>query len=137
MYPMVSDVIDFLAIGLVTTDSASVKSVLAWAAALGNQVSYLIVLNAGDQEDPDFSYWEKTAEAEEFRTKYTHRVIRMDSRLPKIQNALRNHGATLTAVIDGTVELPELTGRIAIARSQLYRTQLIEEFSKVREFILP
>jgi hypothetical protein len=49
MYPDVAEAqIAFTAIGVVTSDPASVESVLAWAKRLQHRVRYLIVENNGD-----------------------------------------------------------------------------------------
>jgi MinD-like ATPase involved in chromosome partitioning or flagellar assembly len=45
MYESVADILAFTAIGVVTSDPASVESLLNWAAQLQDRVSYLIVLN--------------------------------------------------------------------------------------------
>src|SRR5881409_1386301 len=67
MYPDVADAgIVFTAIGVVTSDPASVESVLAWAARLQNRVAYLIVENTLT-EHSDFTYWRESEEARQFR----------------------------------------------------------------------
>jgi len=56
MYPDVSEVgIVFTAIGIVTSDPASVESVLAWASRLQRRTAYLIVENS-ISEHTDFTY---------------------------------------------------------------------------------
>ena len=69
----------FTAIGLVTPDPASVESVLSWAHALQHRVDYLIVKNALS-EPADFSYWERTTAAEQFRQAFHPREITMEYR---------------------------------------------------------
>ena len=54
----------FTAIGVVTSDPASVESVLNWAAALEGRVDYIIVENSLT-EHADFTYWRTNDEAAE------------------------------------------------------------------------
>src|SRR5213592_784694 len=66
MYPDVTDAgIVFTTIGVVTSDPASVESVLAWAARLQNRVAYLIVENS-IAEHADFTYWRESDQARQF-----------------------------------------------------------------------
>ena len=59
MYPDVADAgVVFTAIGVVTSDPASVESVLDWAAALEDRVAYVIVEN-NLTEHTDFSCWRR------------------------------------------------------------------------------
>ncbi len=52
MYPDIADAgIAFTTIGVVTSDPASVESVLSWAARLQDKVSYLVVKNCIEFED--------------------------------------------------------------------------------------
>ncbi len=67
MYPDVSDAgVVFTAIGVVTSDPASVESVLAWAARLQDRVGYLVVENS-ITDHADFTYWRESAQARRFR----------------------------------------------------------------------
>ena len=60
MYPDVAEAgIAFTAIGVVTSDPASVESVLAWAARLQKRTQYLIVENSVAQHT-DFRYWRES-----------------------------------------------------------------------------
>ena len=66
MYPDVAEAgVVFTAIGVVTSDPASVESVLNWAAALQDRVDYIIVENHLT-EHADFTYWRESEPAEEF-----------------------------------------------------------------------
>jgi hypothetical protein len=76
MYESISDTMSFTALGLVTSDPASVESVLAWAARLQNRVSYVIVLNKQEDDASTFTYWEQTAEAIKFRSSSSRRSSR-------------------------------------------------------------
>lgn len=67
MYPDVTDAgIVFTAIGVVTSDPASVESVLAWASRLQHRTAYLIVENS-ISEQADFSYWRASEQALRFQ----------------------------------------------------------------------
>jgi MinD-like ATPase involved in chromosome partitioning or flagellar assembly len=67
----------FTAIGVVTPDPASVESVCAWADALQDQVSYLIVKNALTNP-AHFSYWDESRQARSFREALKPKVIAME-----------------------------------------------------------
>ena len=104
MYPDVADAgIGFTTIGVVTADPASVESVLAWAARLQNRVSYLIVENS-ITDHADFTYWHDSEQARQFRGIFQPAVIRMDYRLPELENAARNHGVTLGMIASRATE---------------------------------
>jgi hypothetical protein len=121
----------------VTSDPASVESVLGWAARLQNRVTYVIVLNKQEDDAATFTYWEQTAEAVKFRKLFKPEIIQMDSRLPDLQHAMRNHGATLTSVIKRDVAIPELTKSSLVMRAQAYRKQLFAEFDRIKGVLLP
>ncbi len=137
MYPDVSDAgIVFTAIGVVTADPASVESVLAWAARLQNRVKYLIVENS-ITDNGDFTYWRESEQARRFQEAFQPAVIHMDYRLPELENATRNHGATLGAVAARLTSAPELRQSSLVMRAQSYRRRLFAEFDKERELLLP
>src|SRR5580704_8065051 len=65
MYPDVCEAgVAFTAIGVVTSDPASVESVLNWVAALRDRVDYVIVMNHLT-EHADFAYWRENDRAKE------------------------------------------------------------------------
>jgi hypothetical protein len=133
----IADTLAFTAIGVVTSDPASVESLLNWATQLQNRVSYLVVLNQQEDIQVDFTYWEKSAEAAAFRAAFTPPIIRMEARLPDLQHALRNHGFTLGKVAAREVSGTELSKSSLVVRAQAYRRQLFAEFSRVKEVLLP
>jgi hypothetical protein len=57
----------FTAIGIVTSDPASVESVLTWASRLQKRVAYLIIENSLT-EHADFTYWRESDPAEQFQS---------------------------------------------------------------------
>jgi MinD-like ATPase involved in chromosome partitioning or flagellar assembly len=137
MYPDVSEAgIVFTAIGVVTADPASVESVLAWASRLQRRTSYLVVENAV-AEHADFTYWRQSEQSLRFQEIFSPAVIRMDYRLPDLENATRNHGVTLGEVATRATNAPELQKASLVMRAQSYRRRMFAEFDKVRELLVP
>ena len=137
MYPDVAEAgMVFTAIGVVTDDPASVESVLAWAARLQNRVTYLIVENSLKQH-ADFTYWRESVQAREFRKVFNPAQICMDFRLPDLENATRNHGATLGDVASKRTAAPELRKASLVMRARSYRRRMFAEFDRVRKVLLP
>jgi len=136
MYPDIADAgINFTAIGVVTSDPASVESVLAWAARLQNRVAYLIVENSITLNG-DFTYWRDSREAHEFRETFRPAVIQMDFRLAELENATRNYGVTLGQVAARKTDAIELQRASLVMRAQSYRRRLFAEFDKVKGLLL-
>ena len=123
-------------IGVVTSDPASVESVLNWAAALQDRVDYIIVEN-NLTEHTDFTYWQESAEAVEFRRRFQPAIIGLDCRLADLENAARNYGVTLGRVADRTTPHAELQKASLVMRAQSYRRRMFAEFDKVKELLLP
>jgi len=137
MYPDVADAgIVFTAIGVVTSDPASVESVLAWASRLQDRVSYLIVENS-ITDQMDFVYWRESDQARQFQKTFEPAVIQLDYRLADLENATRNHGVTLGRVAGRTTDAPELQKASLVMRAQSYRRRMFAEFEKVKELLLP
>src|SRR5580704_14736528 len=137
MYPDVTEAgIVFTAIGVVTADPASVESVLAWASRLQRRTAYLIVENSVS-EHSDFTYWRESEQALRFQQIFSPAVIRMDYRLPDLENATRNHGVTLGQVAARATNAPELQKASLVMRAQSYRRRMFAEFEKVRKLLLP
>ena len=137
MYPSVAEAgITFTSVGVITADPASVESVLAWASRLRDRTAYLIVENS-ITEHTDFRYWRETHQALLFQQTYSPAIVRMDFRLPVLENATRNHGVTLGAVAARLAAAPELRQSSLVMRAQSYRRRLFAEFDKVRELLLP
>ncbi len=136
MYETVSQEMAFVAVGVITSDPASVESVLSWASQLQNRTDYLIVLNQIDPSQENFLYWEESAEAKKFREAFAPQIIRMMARIPDLQHSLRNHGATLTQVIDRQRDLPELNRSSLIVRARSYRQQLFVQLDGIADWLL-
>jgi MinD-like ATPase involved in chromosome partitioning or flagellar assembly len=125
----------FTAIGVITPDPASVESVLRWAAALQARTEYLIVRNA--LTDPaDFTYWNESKQAQQFREAFEPAEIMMEYRLPKVENPARQHGVTLAGVADRTTSLEELRSLTVVMRAQAYRRNLFAELDRVKGLLL-
>lgn len=137
MYPDVAETgIAFTAIGVVTADPASVESVLAWASRLQNRVTYLVVENS-ITEYTDFRYWNESEQALQFKQAFNPAVIRMDYRLPELENGARNHGLTLGDIASRKTNAPELQRASLVMRAQSYRRRMFAEFEKVKDLLLP
>jgi MinD-like ATPase involved in chromosome partitioning or flagellar assembly len=137
MYPDIADAgIAFTAIGVVTSDPASVESVLSWAARLQDKARYLIVENC-ITDRTDFTYWNESEQARRFREVLKPEVIRMDYRLAELENATRNHGITLGGVASRGTDIPELCKASLVMRAQSYRRRMFSEFDRVKELLLP
>jgi hypothetical protein len=123
-------------IGVVTSDPASVESVLTWASRLQERVEYVIVENATSPQ-ADFSYWRDADQCIRFREAFRPAVLSMEYRLSDLENASRQHGATLAQVAQRTTNVPELQKASFVIRAQSYRRRLFGEFEKAKERFLP
>lgn len=137
MYPDVAEAgIVFTAVGIVTSDPASVESVLAWAVRLQNRASYLIVENC-ISDRTDFRYWRESEQALQFQKMFAPGVIQMDYRLAELENAARNHGVTLGEIARRANGAPELQKASLVMRAQSYRRRMFAEFDRVKDLLLP
>ena len=127
--------IQFTAIGVVTSDPASVESVLAWAERLQDRVAYLIVENS-ITVNADFTYWRESNEAHQFRETFRPAIIQMDFRLAELENATRNYGVTLGQVAARKTTAAELQRASLVMRAQSYRRRIFDEFNKVKGLLL-
>jgi hypothetical protein len=64
-------------------------------------------------------------------------MIRMDYRLPDLENGARNHGLTLGDIASRKTNAPELQKASLVMRAQSYRRRMFTEFEKVKELLLP
>jgi hypothetical protein len=62
--------------------------------------------------------------------------MRMDYRLPVLENATRNHGVTLGLVAGRLTDAPELRKASLVMRAQSYRRRMFAEFDRVKELLL-
>lgn len=126
----------FTAVGVVTSDPASVESVLAWANRLQDRAQYLIVQNATNPQ-VDFSYWESAEQAIRFREALSPIVIRMEFRLAELENPARQHGIHLGQVATRQNAINELKRASIVMRAESYRRRLFSEFDRAKEMFLP
>jgi len=118
--------IAFTAIGIITSDPASVESVLSWANRLRDRVDYLIVENAATPY-ADLAYWQSSEQAQRFREMFQPGVIAMEFRLADRENPARQHGVTLGQVAERKTQVEELQKASIVMRAQAYRRQLFAE----------
>ena len=128
--------IAFTAIGIITSDPASVESVLSWANRLQNRASYVIVENASAPQ-ADFSYWRNSEQAQRFREVFHPVTITMEFRLADLENPARQHGITLGQIAERKAQAPELQKASLVMRAQSYQRRLFQEFDKAKELLLP
>jgi MinD-like ATPase involved in chromosome partitioning or flagellar assembly len=128
--------VGFTAIGIVTPDPASVESVLNWAARLQDRVEYIIVENAITYP-ADFAYWHRTEQAQRFRDLFQPLVLKMDFRLPELENPARQYGVTLTKIAERKHDVNELGRASLVLRAQSCRRRLFEEIDKAKHLLLP
>jgi hypothetical protein len=117
-------------------DPASVESGLTWADRLQRRVVYLIVENETDT-NATFAYWRDSAQARAFQQAFDPAVIQMAYRLPHLETAMRNHGVTLSAVVQRQTTVPELGLSKTVLRAEGYRHRLFEQFDTVKDLLLP
>jgi hypothetical protein len=134
--PVAQRGIVFTAVGVITSDPASVESVLTWADRLQRRVAYVIVENETDANDT-FTYWRESAQALAFQRTFEPAVMQMAYRLPHLETAMRNHGVTLSQVVQRETTVPELQLSKAVLRAEGYRTRLFEQFETVKDLLLP
>ena len=99
-------------------------------------MSYLVVENSITQY-ADFTYWRESRQAEEFRRVFRPAVVRMDFRLPELENATRNHGVNLESVAARKTAAPVLQKASLVMWAQSYRRRMFAEFDTVKELLLP
>ena len=131
--PMARRGIVFTAVGVVTTDPASVESVLTWADRLQRRVAYLIVENQANDHG-NFTFWRESAQARAFQETFQPAVIQMGYRLPHLETAMV---ADATEVVQRRTTVPELQLSKAVIRAEGYRERLFEQFEGVKDLLLP
>jgi hypothetical protein len=131
-----ADTLSFTAIGVVTSDPASVESLLNWAAQLQDRVSYVVVLN--QQEDIQVGF---------------HLLGKYHGSLPSARpfsppSSAWRHACRICSTPCATMGLPSVQvsprsvwdgiGKSSlVVRAQAYRRQLFAEFDRIKEALLP
>ena len=128
------------AVGVVTSDIASARTVLEWGEALQANVDYLIVHNfQANGNDPN-SAWNDAAISEAvraFRESFKPMEIVMEARRPDLQNLMRKNCVTLEMVGARKTNVPELNLPEMAFRARIYRHRIFDEFRKAGEILLP
>ncbi len=122
--------IEFTAVGIITPDPTSVESVLSWATTLQHQARYWIVKNSISPE-ADFSFWERTDAARQFRNYFAPDVLELPFRVPAIEHVMRQHGVTLTDIATRKTKLTELQRSAVVMRVQAYRRHLFSQLDSL------
>lgn len=133
----IAGMLKFVAVGMVTSEPSSVESVLSWGLALQDKVNYLVVLNENEADQRDFHYWDNVEEARKFREAFDPAVMRMESRIPGMQHAMSNHGATLGTVCRKEAQQGGLDKTPWVISAQGYQRRLFAEFDRIKEVLLP
>ena len=136
VYPALKDMADFTAILIVTPDPATVGSLIKWAKELRDRCGYVVVLNAQDQESPDFSAWESTQAANQFRELAKPGVISLPSFNPDLMRLLRTHHATVRQVAKKEAQEAELNSLRWSVRAQQADRAFSDGFNAVEQFLL-
>ena len=135
--PLKDSGIAFLAVGLVTSEAATVDTVLTWAKTLKTRVNYLIIRN--HRNGSDFRYFEKSDAGQQFMKLAKPTIIDMALRAPDIQEELGNRGISLRQAIEAPADVagPILSVFTAKARMRGYQMRMDEQFSKIIDTLLP
>ncbi len=127
--------LDFVAVGAITANPASVETDFTWARNLKKRVSYLIVRNLKDGED--IAAFDRCDDGDEFRAAFAPAVVTFEARLLELQSGLENHGATISAVLDSDTPIGELTKTAAKIRLRGYRNRFFAQLDSVRDLLVP
>ena len=127
--------LEFVAVGAITANPASVETVFNWARNLRKRVSYLIVRNLKDGED--IAAFDHCDDGDEFRAVFAPAVVTFEARLLELQNALENRGATISSVLDSHTPIAELTKTATKIRLRGYRNRFFAQLDSVRGLLVP
>jgi CobQ/CobB/MinD/ParA family nucleotide binding protein len=129
--------IKFLAVGVVTGDSATTETVLRWASALKNRTEYLIIRNHRDGDD--FGYLENTEPGQRFLKAAKPALIDMEARASDIQRELDNRGLSLDQALKASAESagPLLSKASVKIRMRGYLARIENQLGKVIDTLLP
>lgn len=128
------------AVGVVTSDIASARTVLEWGEALQANVDYLIVHNFQANGNDPHSAWNDAAISEAvkaFRESFKPMEIMMEARRPDLQNLMRKNCVTLEMVGARKTSVPELDLPEMAFRARIYLHRIFDEFRKTGEILLP
>lgn len=129
--------ISFLAVGVITTEAASIDSILDWASELKNRTDYLVVRN--HRHGDNFRFLEASDAGQRFLRVAKPKIIDLEQRLDDIQGELSNRGLSLRQALEADNETlgPLLAKFSSKVRMRGYLTRIEAEFKKVTETLLP
>jgi hypothetical protein len=135
--PMQEAGVGFLAIGVVTTEAATVETLFNWGNVLKTRTRYLVVRN--HRNGDDFSSLENTDAGQRFLKLSKAPIIDMEARLEDIQRELDNRGLSLRQALEAAPEIagPLLSRSITKMRMRGYLIRIENQFKKVIETLLP
>lgn len=127
----------FLAIGVVTTEVATVETVFNWANALKHRTDYLIVRNYRNGDD--FSALENSGPGQRFLQLSQAPLIDMEARLEDLQREMDKRGLSLRQALDAPGEIagPLLSRAVSKMRLRGYLTRMDAQFRSVLDTLLP
>jgi MinD-like ATPase involved in chromosome partitioning or flagellar assembly len=138
VYPeLAAEDVKATSIGVITDDPGSVDSVMTWVQHLGDNVQYLIILNELDQPEETFRYWHESKTVKDFIACNSPKVIKMESRRPDLEQAARNHGASIAQIAERKTKAPELQNVEFVIRAQGYRRRINAQFETAADILFP
>ena len=127
--------LNFVAIGAITANPASVETVFNWADILKKRVDYLIVRNLKD--GAVITAFDKSKDGDAFRAVFAPAVLTFEARLPELQYSLENLGITISAVLSSESSIDNLTKTAARIRLRGYRNRFFDQLNTVRDLLIP
>jgi len=138
MYDPLSEAgIRFLAVGVITTEAASIDTLLGWAAELKNRTQYLIVRN--HRNGDNFRFLDASEAGQRFLKAAKPAMIDLEVRLDDIQGELSNRGLSLRQALDAPPDVagPLLSKFSSKIRMRGYLNRIEAEFKGVIDLLLP
>jgi hypothetical protein len=137
MYEPLKDLLSFLAIGVVTTEAASVETLFSWSNELKGRTQYLVVRN--HRNGDNFAYLEASEAGKQFLRLAKPQIIDLEARLDDIQGELSNRGLSLRQALEADPETagPLLSKFSSKVRMRGYLTRIEAEFKRVIDVLLP
>lgn len=128
--------VSFLAIGVVTSEVATMETVFNWANELRDRCQYLIVRN--HRNGDDFGYLE-LPEVQKFLKQSRAPVIDMEARHEDLQREMDKRGLSLRKALDAPAEIAGPLLSLAVKKMRLrgYLIRMENQFKKIVETLLP
>ena len=127
----------FLAIGVITSEVATIETVFNWANALTDKTDYLIVRN--HRNGDNFNILENSEAGRRFLKLSKAPVIDMEARLEDIQHELDERGLSLRQAMVAPPEMagPLLSKAVWKMRMRGYQLRMDAQFRGVIDTLLP